>query len=526
VKQNVFIFGGLILLVLAFVGLNAASFSRQNIVPDSEFRPNRSSYNTDATGTRAVYDLLAETGRKVMRWQEKPSALLANDKNRPSVFVIIGQTRREVSDDDAMQIMRWVSEGGRLVVIDRSPMAELIKTTADWQINVKESEKGEFNVDPNVAAQMTDKVVASKSMQPTVYTKSVNAILPSIFASTIDIQPLTDSKPKPKIEGFKIGDLDEDLKNPPPVKKSFETPMPTPKPIKNEQVDKIGASDEPPTRATKTPISQEDEDYDEPPPQKVPTPAMKIDDSESGIGMGDGPASEAAAPSNFTTPFVHFANGKEVLLADFPFGEGEVVVLSDPFIVANNGITLADNAQLAINLLGTTTGLTAFDEYHQGYGTNDNRLFAYFENTPVIAIFGQIGLLALLFFWSSGRRFARPLPFENPNRLSKLEYVGAMAEIQENTRAYDLAIESIFAEFRRKLIRFAATDNTITNESLAEIISNRSKINANSLAKLMNDCVAIRQGEPTNKREVFSLVKQMREIESELGIKRAAKRSK
>jgi hypothetical protein len=213
------------------------------------------------------------------------------------------------------------------------------------------------------------------------------------------------------------------------------------------------------------------------------------------------------------------------LLADFPFGKGEVVFLSDPFIVANNGINLADNAQLAINLFSTNGGITAFDEYHQGYGTNDNRLFSYFENTPVIAIFAQLGLLAALFFWSSGRRFARPLPLENPNRLSKLEYVGAMAEIQENTKAYDLAIESIFAEFRRKLIRFGGADNTISNENLAAIISQRSKINANELAKLMNDCVAIRQGEQTGKKEVLDLVKRIREIEAELGIKRTAKRS-
>jgi hypothetical protein len=180
---------------------------------------------------------------------------------------------------------------------------------------------------------------------------------------------------------------------------------------------------------------------------------------------------------------------------------------------------------LAINLLSTKSGITAFDEYHQGYGTNDNRLFAYFENTPVIAVFAQLGLLAALFFWSSGRRFARPLPLENTNRLSKLEYVGAMAEIQENTKAYDLAIESIFSEFRRKLIRFGGSDNTISNESLAEIIANRSKINANELSKLMNDCVAIRQGEQTNKKEVFGLVKRIREIEAELGIKRNSKRS-
>jgi Domain of unknown function (DUF4350) len=499
VKEKVFIFGGIILLVLVLIGLNAATFSRKNIKPDNEMSPNRSTYNTDATGTRAVYELLAETGRKVSRWQEKPSALLADNKNKPSIFVIIGETRREISDDDAVQIMRWVSEGGKLVVIDRSPMSELIKTTENWEIKAVGSGKGGFGTNPNVTAEMTDKVVVAKPTQPTIYTRNVNAVMPSIFASRIEIKSISADKSAVKIEGFKIGEAVKESENPPPVQKSFPTPTTTP---------------------------NDDEDYYEdepPPPSKTPKPqaAQKI-----GTVKVEPPPEKTIESSNFKTPFVHFANDKkEILLADFPFGNGEIVFLSDPFIVANNGISLADNAQLAINLLGTKSGITAFDEYHQGYGTNDNQLFAYFEGTPVVAIFAQLGLLAALFFWSSGRRFARPLPFENPNRLSKLEYVGAMAEIQANTKAYDLAIENIFAEFRRKLIRFGGTDNTISNENLAEIIAGRSKINASELAKLMNDCVAIRQGEQTNKREVFDLVKRMREIEAELGIKQTAKRN-
>lgn len=517
-KQKVFIFGGFILLVLVLIGLNAASFSRKNIEPDSEFKPNRSTYNTDATGTRAVYDLLAETGRNVVRWQEKPSVLLANGKNKPSVFVIIGMPRRPVSEEEAVQILRWVAEGGRLVIIDRSPVADLLKTTADWEISFDESKTGSYNINPNQATEMTNKVVAAKPAQPTIYTQNVNAVMPSVFASRILLKKISDNQAKVKNDSFKVGDASKEFKNPPPVQKKFPTPVPTPK-----SPEKISAKDEepPPLRPTPKPISRDNENYDEPPPPK-PTP------DSGGYGQGSGnsviSAEEKPAASD-EIPFVHFGDSENVLLADFPYGNGQIVFLSDPFIVANNGINLADNMQLAINLLSTKNGITAFDEYHQGYGTNDNRLFAYFEGTPVISIFVQLGLLAALFFWSSGRRFARPLPSANPDRLSKLEYVGAMAEIQENTKAYDLAIESIFAEFHRKLIRYTATDNTISNQNLAGIIAGRSRINANELTKLMDDCVAIRQGEKTNKREVFELVKRIREIESELGINRTVKRT-
>jgi Domain of unknown function (DUF4350) len=509
VRQKVFIFGGIILLAAVLIGLNAAAFSRKNVMPDSELKPNRSTYNTDATGTRAVYDLLAETGRKVTRWQEKPSKLLANNNNKPSTFVIIGKTRRPVSDEDAEQIMRWVSEGGKLVIIDRSPLSELIKTTADREIKVNESVISKSGADPTETAEMTGKSVAVKPTQPTVYTRNVNAIMPSIFASQIELKDIADNEFEVKTEVET-----KDSENVPPVRKSLPTPKPTPN---NDK--------ETPQSAKVSPATQSSEesypDDDEPPPIKTPTPKPPTTGRGKGVGQSEPPP---AMTVNSVTPFAHFATGKNVLLADFPYGNGEIVFLSDPYIVANNGISLADNAQLAINLLSTTNGITAFDEYHQGYGTNDNRLFAYFEGTPVIAVFAQLGLFAALFFWSSGRRFARPLPFENANRLSKLEYVGAMAEIQANTKAYDLAIENIFAEFRRKLIRFGGADNTISNENLADIIAERSKITATELTKLMNDCVAIRQGEPTNKREVFDLVKRIREIEESLGIKRGLRK--
>jgi hypothetical protein len=211
-------------------------------------------------------------------------------------------------------------------------------------------------------------------------------------------------------------------------------------------------------------------------------------------------------------------------MADFPFGEGEIVYLSDPFIVANNGLKFADNSQLAINVLSTSNGITAFDEYHQGYGKSEDRLAAYFEGTPVVAILAQLLVFFALFFWSKGRRFGRALPLGEPDRLSKLEYVTAMADIQQNIKAYDLAIENIYNEFRRNLIRFTGDDIMVSNENLAASVAERTNVNRIELANLMNDCKSIHYGEATNKAEVLKLTQRIREIENEIGIKRIARR--
>ena len=52
-KQKFFIFLALIFLIVALIGLNAASYVQQEKAPDSEFNPNRPTYNLGATGTRA-----------------------------------------------------------------------------------------------------------------------------------------------------------------------------------------------------------------------------------------------------------------------------------------------------------------------------------------------------------------------------------------------------------------------------------------------------------------------------------------
>ena len=173
---------------------------------------------------------------------------------------------------------------------------------------------------------------------------------------------------------------------------------------------------------------------------------------------------EAEPTANLSqiAPFVHLANDEKNLLVDFPYGAGKIVYLTDPYIVANGGINLVDNAQLAVNIVASGDGLIAFDEYHQGYGANENQLLGYFAGTPVVAIFLQLAALIGLLFYSQSRRFARALPENEPNRLSKLEYVAAMAELQQRTKAFDLAIENIYTDFRRRVSRSFGVDNFTT----------------------------------------------------------------
>lgn len=502
-RERFIIFAAVILLIAILAVLNAASYVQKEKVPDSEFMPNRSTYNTGTTGTQAFYSLLSETGRKVVRWQEPPAGLLTA-KNRPETFVMIGTLRREVSDVEMTKLLQWVSDGGRLLIIDRDPPDDLLTTTSNWKISFSaEPVLDIISADPSDQKQMTSGIAAAKPAQPTLFTRGVNAVQASRFSSWIGFERFKDSE----IQTYK-GAVNA---QPPPVAK--------PK-LLSEQADgnkfvvKGDSDNEPPPKTAKQ-KNQSTVEGDIQTPYTIPTPTP-MEFTTIGENTDD--------ISSFDAPVVHFANGDKNLVVDVPFGSGTIVYLADPYIVSNGGINMVDNAQLGINLVTAGNGTIAFDEYHQGYGSNNNKFFQYFQGTPVIAIFLQFAVLIGLFFFSRSRRFARAVPEKEPDRLSKLEYVSAMAELQQRTKAFDLAIENIYTEFRRRAARSLGVDNmTTTRKEIARLIGERTATDPDEIEDVMFRCEEIIHGDAAGKQEVIELASRLRAIEEKLGMKRFGK---
>ena len=441
-KQKLFIVLAIVLVVVVLVGLNAASHVQKPETIETEFAPNRSTFNPGITGTQAFYSLLSETGRNVTRWQRPVDELLTEKRNKPSTFVMIGTLRRELGDEEEPKLLEWVSQGGRLVVIDRDPPSKLLISSANWALNSDQHESGELlHVSASDIKQMTAEMSAAKPVQPTIFTRSVNAVQTSRFAASIIFERLS-----------------------------------------NENAAAVAGS------------------------------------------SNDSGADDIVYADEFSgAPVVHLSATDRNVLVDVPFGNGQIVFLSDPFVVANGGISLVDNAQLAINIVTARDGLIAFDEYHQGHGQSNNRLFRYFSGTPVIAVFAQLALLIGLIFLSKSGRFARAVPQAEPNRLSKLEYVGAMAELQRRTRAYDLAMDNIFSDFRRRSARLLSLDSTAASAKIASAIAERIGGSAHDIEDLFTRCEGVMHGHDAARRETVKLVEEIRDLEEKLGLKRAGR---
>lgn len=466
-RQRVTIIITLIVVVVVLIGLNAASYVRVEQVADSEGRPDRSTFNSGATGTKALYDFLHESGYQATRWREPSSSLLSSSGSKPSTLVIIGPARVPYTKRENREILSWVKSGGRLVIIHRTPDPRFLPATKKWALSTRVLNYPWHDLDPNDFGQMTSGVKPLPPSQPTALARNVEAVMPSRFMSVITIGP-NDNKKGNEARGWSE-DFDED----------------------SDEADESEGAQE---------------------PVETPSPAAEQDEEEE----DEGPQA----------PVVHFKQEQGALLVDYPYGEGRIVFLSDPFIVANNGIGRADNLLLAMNVVVGKGGLVAFDEFHQGRATAHNALFQYFSGTPVMAICAQLALIGLAIVWSRGRRFARPLPLPHVDRRSKLEFVASMAELQQRARAHDLALENIYGRVRRVLVRHAGLSNASPRAEIARRVAGRSGINPYELETLMRNCEDTINGAPTNARHSLQMVQRLREIESMLGLRMRSRDAK
>jgi hypothetical protein len=468
-RQRLAIIITITVVLVLLIALNTASYVSEKRAPDTESSPDRSTYNGGATGTLALYDLLAEQGRQVMRWREKPHALLNDDNDDgPATFVVIGKTRIPFETDEAESLLKWVERGGRLVLIDRRPDVRLLPLSDKWSISVEEKELPRNDVHPDDTDEMTAGVARVRASQPSVLTSSVDDVQPSHFAGTINIS-VTDNSTPAAAEGNQT----------PPA-----------------------------------PVAEDEEDYggDEPPPPP-PKPLPKTSGTSSETLYGD-PTLTSPAPVS------HLEDHRGALLVDYPHGAGRIIILSDPFIVAQDGIPLADNLQLALNVVAGGGGIIAFDEYHQGHGAAHNQLVAYFAGTPILWMLAQGMLIVLVVLWTRGRRFARALPVARVDRRSSLEFVASMAELQQRARAYDLAIENIYTRLRRVLVRYAGVSHNSSRSEIAARVASRSgKLKAARLETLMRECEEAINGDSVDERKALELVRQLRMVERMLGLR-------
>ena len=112
-RQRLAIIITVLVVLVILIGLNAASYVEVEQPPDSEQSPDRSTFNSGPTGTRALYDFLHESGYQVARWREPPSALLSINGPKPVTLVIVGRTLVRFTKPEREDVLRRRRAGVR-----------------------------------------------------------------------------------------------------------------------------------------------------------------------------------------------------------------------------------------------------------------------------------------------------------------------------------------------------------------------------------------------------------------------------
>lgn len=206
-RQKLGLIVTVVVVIALLVAINSVTYVTQEPKKDSELTPNRSTYHSGPTGTRALYDFLSESGYSVMRWRETPEKLLSDGTN-VTTFVIVGNTPLAIDAEQAATLLHWVTQGGRLVIVDRRPEVYLLPPSGKWNVSTQFQNFPSFDVDPGKTEDMTKDVPALKPVQPTLLTLNVTSVMPSRFAATINYTAKT--KTDEDSESPVLGILDND----------------------------------------------------------------------------------------------------------------------------------------------------------------------------------------------------------------------------------------------------------------------------------------------------------------------------
>src|SRR5919206_3430246 len=153
-RQSFTIILTFVVIIGLLVILNSLTYVRKEKIEDMEITPNRSTYHSGPTGTRALHDFLNESGYKVIRWRETPEKLLSNAGQMVKTFVVIGPTQVFFTKDEAAALHQWIARGGRFVLIDRWPDSQLLPQSGGWGIKSTEFGFPSLDINPADATQM------------------------------------------------------------------------------------------------------------------------------------------------------------------------------------------------------------------------------------------------------------------------------------------------------------------------------------------------------------------------------------
>ncbi|UCC95793.1 MAG: DUF4350 domain-containing protein [Candidatus Omnitrophota bacterium] len=214
---------------------------------------------------------------------------------------------------------------------------------------------------------------------------------------------------------------------------------------------------------------------------------------------------------------VHFQDTEGQIVTSFREGRGKVVLISDPFVVSNQGIVRDGNIYLLRNILFTEarSGVVYFDEFDHGYRV-ERGLFHYFKGTSLAWVFLQFLLVGGVYVFSQGKHFGRPMALTFPKKRSVLEYVSAMAGIYQKAQTHQLGLVGIYRRYKALWLKALGSEANWNVEDFSRTIAKKINRSYKDIQRVFGECEEALAGKSISKEGALSLARELEKIRKEL----------
>jgi hypothetical protein len=190
-------------------------------------------------------------------------------------------------------------------------------------------------------------------------------------------------------------------------------------------------------------------------------------------------------PAPGQVPLLRNAEGR-VLAVRSTFGSGVLIALTDPLVLCNAYLGLANNGRFAADLLAMTPagGSVLFDEYHHGAVAGGASPAVAWIGTP----WGAALALAVLFIFGSlamrGRSFGPTIALDTVVDRSSAEYAAAVGSLLHRTGARSITLQTLFASARRAVAERVGLSSETPMQQLNEALRQRNPVAGQELAAI------------------------------------------
>jgi hypothetical protein len=242
----------------------------------------------------------------------------------------------------------------------------------------------------------------------------------------------------------------------------------------------------------------------------VDAPAHAAAPILGGVGSVSG-ASKARSFAVSPTQVPLLRNDKgDVVALTTAIGSGKLIASSDPLVLTNSYLKLADNGRFAADLIAMAPngGPVLFDEFHHGQVSAAAPPAVAWVATPWGAALALTVIVLFAGLAMRGRAFGPLIPLRARADRSSAEYAAAVGSLLHRTGARRVTLETLLSATRRSVAERVGLGSDTPSGQLLEAIAQRSPVAAVELSRAQAELPAA----VTSEAAVLDMARRLHEL--------------